>query len=230
MRREGSRVASWTTHALSRAALGAALALLAACGPIRGGATLVDAAAELKAAETAQAADKAPYEYFAAEAYLHKAREDHSYANFQTAERFAKKSRDCARAARAIAEAATRSDIGASVASIPPGVVCRAGSDRARERRGGVPTPLLGASQGPRPTTAPKAGEPKDPTKAGEPRDPSPVRGPAAPAPVAPARPPVKAKPKPKGPTVAPPAAVPPPKGDEPLPPGDEPLPEGDAE
>ena len=47
---------------------------------------MIDAAAELSAATTAGAADKSPYEYWAADSYLHKAREDHSYANFESAE------------------------------------------------------------------------------------------------------------------------------------------------
>ena len=105
----------------------AAIALSAGCGPTRAGALLVEAGAEVSAARTAQAEDKAPYEFTAAEAYLHQARHDHSYANFETAERFARKSRDCARLARLRAEAQTRSDLGASEVEVPVGLRCRAG-------------------------------------------------------------------------------------------------------
>ncbi len=98
------------------------------CGPIRAGSTLVDAAAEVNAAQTAGAKKHAPYEYTAAEAYLHKAREDHSYAKFETAILFAGKSVDCARLARAIADSEARSEMGAERSAVPEGTRCRAGT------------------------------------------------------------------------------------------------------
>ena len=101
------------------------LALPCGCGPIRAGSLLIDAAAEVGAAKTALADKIAPYEYTAAESYLQKARYDHSYANYETAEDFARKSLDCARLARATAKAKTNRDIGASVARLPRGLRCR---------------------------------------------------------------------------------------------------------
>lgn len=103
------------------------LLVLAACGPTRAGSMIVDAAAELAAARTAEAEGKAPYEFTAAEEYLHKARHDHSYANFETAEKFAKKARDCAKVARFVAEDRTRTELGATAAGLPRGTKCRAG-------------------------------------------------------------------------------------------------------
>ncbi len=101
--------------------------LALACGPTRSTSVIIDAAAELKAAKTAQSAAAAPYEYAAAESYLHKAREEQSYSDFEVAERLAKKARDCARLARSRSEAQTRSDLGASARSVTSDAVCRAG-------------------------------------------------------------------------------------------------------
>lgn len=78
--------------------------VLGGCGPWRAGTRLAEAAASVSAAEIAQAPTLAPYEYTAASAYLLKAREDHAYAKFETAEVYATKARDCARHARKLAE------------------------------------------------------------------------------------------------------------------------------
>lgn len=86
--------------------------LLAGCGPVQSTALIVDAQAELAAAETANADELAPFEYVAAEAYLHKAREEQSYSDFQVASEYADKSLDCARVARMRAEAASREALG----------------------------------------------------------------------------------------------------------------------
>ena len=108
--------------------VGALFVVASGCGPVRAGSLLIDAAAELSAATTAAADEKSPYEYWAADSYLHKAREDHSYANFESAEDFARKSRDCARLARVRAEMVTRTDRGATAVELPAGVVWRPGS------------------------------------------------------------------------------------------------------
>ena len=99
------------------------------------GGLLIDASAELSAAQTAQAPKRAPYEYWAADSYLRKAREDHSYANYETAETFAGKSADCARLARAIAERSARKEMGAKQFSLPEGLSCPVGNSNARIRR-----------------------------------------------------------------------------------------------
>lgn len=102
----------------------------AACGPVQSSTLLVDAAAELAAADTAQAQELAPFEYTAAEAYLHKAREEQSYADFELAVDFARKSRACARVARMIAEAKTKEKMGAQRPTIQTRAKCRPGPYR----------------------------------------------------------------------------------------------------
>jgi hypothetical protein len=94
---------------------------------------LVEATAEVAAADTSNASKFSPFEYVAAEEYLHKAREEQSYSEFETAEALATKARDCARLARAKAEAKMRTDLGASAVPIPPSLVCEPASRRGSE-------------------------------------------------------------------------------------------------
>ncbi len=101
-----------------------------ACGPIQSSSLLVDASADLSAARTAEAERLAPFEYVAAEEYLHKAREEQSYANFEIAVEFAKKSRDCALVALVRAEAKTSKSLGAKRPTRRTGATCRPGPDR----------------------------------------------------------------------------------------------------
>jgi hypothetical protein len=84
-----------------------ALAALAACGPIQSTAALIDADVELDAARTAGAAKASTYEYAAAEAYLHKAREVEGRSQYEAATRFARKSQEWAKQARKNAAAAS---------------------------------------------------------------------------------------------------------------------------
>lgn len=163
------------------------LALFAAgCGPVQSTSMIVDAAAELEAAKTAQSPDKAPFEYTAAEAYLHKAREEQSYADFETAVLFAKKSRDCARAARQLAEASTRESLKATRSSNESESRCRPGPTRepaipdAQEEPNAEGAPgFRGKSTGAVVSAVPPPAA-KTPTKAGpkkpvEPADPPPA-------------------------------------------------------
>jgi hypothetical protein len=85
----------------------AALAPLVACGPIQSTASLVSADVELEAARAAGAQTAAPYEYTAAEAYLHKAREVQGRAQYEASNEFAARARDLAREARKSAVAAS---------------------------------------------------------------------------------------------------------------------------
>jgi hypothetical protein len=149
--------------------------LLASCGPTRSSTLIVEASAEVAAAQTAQAPSFAPYEYVAAEGYLHKAREEQSYADFEVSEKLAKKARDCAKLARTKAEQRTRKEIGASVIRGPHNIVCRAGpvaeeSDEIEKtpkasapREGATPPP-----EGPRKPVKPKEEEPSEPLPEGE--------------------------------------------------------------
>jgi hypothetical protein len=60
----------------------------------------MDADVELQAAKTADAAKLAPYEYARAEVYLHKAREEQGYADYEVAISLAEKALDSARQAK----------------------------------------------------------------------------------------------------------------------------------
>lgn len=107
-----------------------AAAVSIACGPVQSTTLIVDASAELSAAKTARADKHAPFEFTAAEEYLHKAREEQSYADFQVAVNFARKSLNCARVARMLAEAATREAMGSSRPTMKTRRRCRPGPKR----------------------------------------------------------------------------------------------------
>ena len=83
-----------------------ALALLSGCGPIEYINQVGNkAASAVSAAKLAQADRYAPYEYTAAEEYLHKAREEAGHAEYQDAIEYGRRSEDLANRARAIAVA-----------------------------------------------------------------------------------------------------------------------------
>ncbi len=86
--------------------VGLALAVLQACGPTQSTALIIDADVELQAARTADASKLAPYEFTAAELYLHKAREEQGYSDFEQAIDFAQKAVTYARDAKQKAMAA----------------------------------------------------------------------------------------------------------------------------
>ena len=77
-----------------------ALAAAAGCGPIQSTPALIEADIEVEAARSAGAVAAAPYEFTSAEAYLRKAREEASYAQYQAATDFALRARDLAKEAR----------------------------------------------------------------------------------------------------------------------------------
>lgn len=169
--------------------LGPVLAVLAGCGPVQSSTLIVEAAAELAAAQTAQADEHAPFEIVAAEEYLHKAREEQSYADYEVAVDYARKSRDCSRVARTLSEAATREGLGTSRPTPTTKAKCRPGPERlipipdpAEEARAiktkVTPPKKDGAPEAPTdPKTAPKAAPPpppatKKPVVPAEPEDP----------------------------------------------------------
>jgi hypothetical protein len=84
-----------------------AFLLLPACGPIVTTSAIIDADVELEGARAAGAKRTAVYEFTAAEAYLHKAREIAGYSVYAPATDFANKARDFAREARKKALAAS---------------------------------------------------------------------------------------------------------------------------
>jgi Domain of unknown function (DUF4398) len=76
----------------------------ASCGPIEYiNQVGVKAASAVSAAKLAQADRYAPYEYTAAEEYLHKAREEAGYAEYEDAIEFGRRAEDLANKGRAIA-------------------------------------------------------------------------------------------------------------------------------
>jgi hypothetical protein len=78
--------------------------VLGACGPVEYiNQVSFKAASALAAAKEAQADRLAPYEYTAAESYLHKAREEASYAQYQDSIEYGRKAEEQAHKARAIA-------------------------------------------------------------------------------------------------------------------------------
>lgn len=83
-----------------------ALAPLSACGPVEYiNQVGSKAASAVSSAKQAQAERYAPYEYTAAEEYLHKAREEAGYAEYQDAIEYGRRSEELANRARAVAVA-----------------------------------------------------------------------------------------------------------------------------
>jgi hypothetical protein len=82
-----------------------------ACGPVQYVSQVTQrASTELAAARSANADKLAPYEFTTAELYLHKAREEAGYSDYQAAIRFGKKAELMARKARRIATDAQPQD------------------------------------------------------------------------------------------------------------------------
>jgi len=77
-----------------------AVATLLGCGPVQSTAYLLDADVQIQAARTADAERYAPYEWTAANLYLHKAREEVGYSDFQAGVDFAEKASKFASQAR----------------------------------------------------------------------------------------------------------------------------------
>src|SRR4051794_5924617 len=99
-----------TTGVLAKGAVIAMLATpivlgaVGGCGPVEYiNQVSFKAATALAAAKEAQADRYAPYEYTAAEAYLHKAREEAAYAQYQDSIEYGRKAEEQAHKARAIA-------------------------------------------------------------------------------------------------------------------------------
>ena len=78
----------------------AAAGALAGCGPVRSTANILDAEVQIQAARTAGAEKEAPYEWTAANLYIHKAREEVAYSDYQAGVNFAVKASKFANEAR----------------------------------------------------------------------------------------------------------------------------------
>ncbi len=100
------------------------LAGFSGCGPVQSTAYLLDAAVQIEGARTAQAERLAPYEWTSANLYLHKAREEVGYSDFEQAVSYSKKASGYANKAKEQAMKAARKDEPASeggVQTITPG-------------------------------------------------------------------------------------------------------------
>ncbi len=88
--------------------LGALVLLLAVtgCGPVQSTAYLLDAEVQIEAARTAGADKLAPYEWTSANLYIHKAREEVAFSDYETGVEFAQKASRYANEARQKAMAA----------------------------------------------------------------------------------------------------------------------------
>lgn len=90
-----------------RLRLALAVPLLAAaavgCGPVQSTSLIMDADVQLEAARAADAPKYSPYEYTLADAYLHKAREEQGYADYEVCIDFAQKALDNAKKAKDLA-------------------------------------------------------------------------------------------------------------------------------
>lgn len=82
------------------ALLAAVLAIMWGCGPVESTSLIVQSETALQGAKTADAEKKSPYEYYAAEQYLHKAREKWGTSDFEYSIDYAKDARDLAKKAR----------------------------------------------------------------------------------------------------------------------------------
>lgn len=74
--------------------------LVTGCGPVQSTAALIDADVEIEAARAAGAPTTDAYDFTAAEAYLHEAREQAGYAQYEASARFASEARERAAAAK----------------------------------------------------------------------------------------------------------------------------------
>ena len=93
---------------------------LPGCGPVEYiNQVSVKAASAVSAAKLAQADRYAPYEYTAAEEYLHKAREEAAYAEYEDAIEFGRKAEELANKGRAIAVARLSQSGGPSSVATP---------------------------------------------------------------------------------------------------------------
>jgi hypothetical protein len=116
------RLRTLPTKALGGVAAVSLLALvsLSGCGPIEYiNQVGVKAASAVSAAKLAQADRYAPYEFTAAEEYLHKAREEAGYAEYEDAIEFGRRAEDFANKGRAIAVARLSQSASTSTVTTP---------------------------------------------------------------------------------------------------------------
>ncbi len=140
---------------------------LSACGPVRYGVHVTSRAnAAMTAARSAGADKLAPYEYFQATEYLHKAREEGAYSQYQNALYYGKKAEDMANKAMQIAQERAAKGEGAAPTAVgdKPEKPDKPGTDKpgADKDKGAKPAPKpvkpdpdapAGSEENPRPPT-----------------------------------------------------------------------------
>lgn len=92
-----------TKRLISVVALTAIAVTFAACGPSLYTFNIIPASQAVEQARQANAAEHAPYEFFYANSYLDKAREEQAEANYQDAIRFAERANEFGTKARDLA-------------------------------------------------------------------------------------------------------------------------------
>jgi hypothetical protein len=78
----------------------AAIMLMVGCGPVQSTGRISEAEVDFERARVAKAHERAPYEYYSAKYYLHKAKEEWGYSDFEAAYDYARKAKQAARSAR----------------------------------------------------------------------------------------------------------------------------------
>lgn len=98
------------------------LSILQGCvGPIWSAALIMDATSNFKAAKAVEAEKYAPYEYYMAEEFLHKARQKEAYGQFERAVDYAKIARSFAIEAQKKSHDAKAQESGPSIINpLPP--------------------------------------------------------------------------------------------------------------
>lgn len=96
------------------------LLVLVGCGPLSSTSHLLDADVQLEAARVARAEREAPYEWTLANLYLHKAREEVGYSDYEQGVSYAQKASKYARAAKEAAQKAARRGEPPPGADLPP--------------------------------------------------------------------------------------------------------------
>ena len=132
---------------------------LSACGPVQYGVHVTSRAnAAMTAARSAGADRLAPYEYFQASEYLHKAKEEGAFSQYQNALYYGKKAEELAVKATQIAQERSAKGDGTPVAPLvgekpAPAADKDKGAKAAPKKPKAEPDAPAGAEENPRPPT-----------------------------------------------------------------------------
>ncbi len=131
---------------------------LAACGPVQYGVHVTSRAnAAMTAAKSAGADKLAPYEYFQATEYLHKAKEEGAFSQYQNALYYGKRAEEMANRATQIAQDRTAKGEGPPVPPVlgekPPAPVDKDKGGKPAPKPPAKPADPAGTDENPRPPT-----------------------------------------------------------------------------